>query len=364
MTLNVAILGWAHGHMGFYAKELGRIPGVRVTASWDHDLDRGKRSAEPFGCAMSTDLDEVLKDEKIPAVIVGVETSMHAEVCVAAAEAGKAILLQKPMALTLEDCDRIIEAVVRAGVPFSIAWQMRVDPQNLKIKGILDSGVLGKITMFRRKHCLATHLWPDFDKSWHVRRELNRGMWMDDAAHPFDLIHWLFGMPKSVMAEIDTLLNPSIPDDSGVAVFRTADGAIVDLFCSFAANAGENTTEVHGKNGTLIQNYGDGVSAASPRAESAPGLRWILNGETEWTDSGIPSPRSQQTRIEAVAGPAVEFFLGKRPPLGTAQEGRDVTEMLLASYESAATGKRVEFSRSRDREAVLLQQGRTQSTSF
>jgi len=343
MALNIAILGWAHGHVGLYAEEFRKMPDTRIVASWDHDEARVNHCAERYGCRGATDLEEVLRDGGISAVVVGVETSMHADVCAAAAEAGKAILLQKPMALTLEDCDRIIEAVETAGVPFSIAWQMRVDPQNLRIQDILRSGLLGKITMFRRKHCLATHIWPDFDKTWHVRPELNRGLWMDDAAHPFDLVCWLFGKPRSVIAEIDTLLNPIVPDDSGVAVFRTEENVMVSVFSSFTANAGENTTEIHGDKGTLIQNYGDAVSVSTPRPAGSCGLRWILNGESEWTESGIPSPTSQADRIRAIARPAIDFFLGKRGPIGTAQEGRDVTEMLLASYESAATGRRVEF---------------------
>jgi predicted dehydrogenase len=339
----IAVLGWAHGHVNLYVEEIGRMEDACILSSWDHDAKRCGRNAMQFGCTASTDLDEILGDKRIQGVIIAAETSRHAELCVAAAKAHKAIVLQKPMALTLEDCDRIIEAVERHQVPFSMAWQMRVDPQNLRIKQILDKGTLGKILMFRRKHCLSTHIWPGFDKTWHVKPELNRGIWMDDAAHPFDLIYWLFGMPRSVIAEIDTLLSPKIPDDNGIAVFRYPDGKIVEVVCSFTANAGENTTEIHGDKGTLLQSFGDAVSAATPRAARALGLRRILNGETRWIESALPSPTSQAERIRALAQPIVEFFMGKRPPIGTAREGREVTGMLLASYEAAASGRRVEM---------------------
>lgn len=343
MPYGIAVLGWAHGHVNLYAEEIGKMEDCCILSSWDHDEERCGRNAAQFGCTASTNFEEVLGDDRIQGVIVAAETSMHAEVCAAAAKAGKAIVLQKPMALTLEECSRIIEAVENNQVPFSMAWQMRVDPQNLKIEEVLEQGLLGRIVMFRRKHCLSTHIWPDFDKTWHVRPELNRGIWMDDAAHPFDLVYWLFGKPRSVMAEIDTLLTPRIPDDNGIAVFRYPDGKIVEVVSSFTANAGENTTEIHGDLGTLIQCFGDAVSAATPRHPDTPGLKWILNGQSEWTESGIPSPTCQAERIRTLARPIVEFFLGQRPPVGTAHEGREVTEMLLASYEASAAGRRVAF---------------------
>ena len=77
---------------------------------------------------------QLLADPGIEAVVVAAETSLHASLVVAAA-AGKKIVLQKPMALTLAEGERIVSAVERAGVPFTLAWQMRVDPQNVQMSG-------------------------------------------------------------------------------------------------------------------------------------------------------------------------------------------------------------------------------------
>ncbi|GMV64868.1 MAG: Gfo/Idh/MocA family oxidoreductase [Candidatus Omnitrophica bacterium] len=343
MTLGIAVLGWAHGHVNLYADEISRMEDAKIITSWDHDRERGERNGAQFGCGSTTQLEEALNHPGVEAVIVAAETSLHPEVCAAAANAGKHIILQKPMALSLEGCDQIIEAVRRNKVRFSLAWQMRVDPQNLKIREILEQGLLGKVVMFRRKHCLATHIWPDFDKTWHVKPELNRGLWMDDAAHPFDLVLWLFGKPRSVFAEIDTLLSPKIPDDNGIAVFRTQTGAIVEVVSSFTANAGENNTEIHGDKGTLLQFYGDAVSTGTPRRGPGPSLCWLLNGEPQWTDSGIQTPSSHADRLRALTRPMVDCLKGTGAPIATAEEGREVTEMLLASYESALTGRRIDF---------------------
>jgi predicted dehydrogenase len=144
-----------------------------------------------------------------------------------------------------------------------------------------------------------------------------------------------------VVAEIDTLLTPKVPDDNGIAIFRTQEGIMVEVFSSFTANAGETTTEVHGDKGTLLQYYGDAVSSGTPHRAEGPSLCWLLNGETQWTDSGIPSPPGHVDRLRALTRPMVDFFKGQREPICTIQEGRDVIAMLLASYESSQTGRRV-----------------------
>jgi len=100
------------------------------------------------------------------------------------------------MALTLEQADRIIAAVDQHQVPFTLAWQMRVDPQNREMKRLIQSGALGRVYMVRRRHGLSTHTWPRFENTWHVKPDLNKGMWADDAAHAIDFLLWLLGKPE------------------------------------------------------------------------------------------------------------------------------------------------------------------------
>ena len=340
--MKVAILGFAHGHVSMYCDIWRERPGlgIEVVAGWDHDAKRLADAAEKRGLKACGSVPELLSQPGIEAVVIGAETSMHAELTVAAARAGKKIILQKPMALTLAQAEAMVAAVEETGVPFTVAWQMRADPQNLRMKQLVQEGTLGRILMVRRRHGLNTHLWPDFENSWHVKPELNRGMWADDAAHAFDFIYWLLGWPRSVFAEVDTLLNPKVPDDQGIAVFRCADGAFAEVVSSFVCQAGENTTEIVGEKGCVIQNHGD-VPSCSPRAKDAVGLKWILRGDKEWTDSGIPSPPVHGERIKGLAEPLADFLHGRRPPIATAAEGRDVLRLILASYESSQTGQRI-----------------------
>jgi len=343
--MKLAIVGFAHGHVNAYAAEIANMDDVSVAWGWDHDGKRGADSCKSVGCEFCPDLEKLLERKDLDGVIIGVETSMHADAVVAAARAGKPILLQKPMALTLEDCDRIVQAVGDNNVPFSMAWQMRCDPQNIWMRDSVNSGLIGRVVMLRRRHGLSTHLWAGFEDSWHVKPELNRGMFMDDASHPADLLLWMLGKPTSVIAEIDTLLNPKIPDDNAVAVYRFPGGAMAILECSFTLVAAEETTLIVGEKGSIIQSYGDGPSCGVvPVPEGTLGLRYLLAGDKAWTPVDIPTPAGHGLRIRGVTASAIEFFKGEREPIATAEEGRDNIKMLLAAHESALQGRRISIT--------------------
>jgi len=343
MDINVGILGFAHGHVNAYCTRwrVEEALGIRVVAGWDHDTARAAAAGEKYGVELCESPDELLARGDIAAVVIAAETSRHAELVEAAARASKDVVLQKPMALTLAEADRIVAAVERAGIRFTMAWQMRVDPQNVEIKRLIDSGVLGRIFMVRRRHGLATHTWAGFESSWHVDPACNRDIWADDAAHPIDLLYWWLDPPVAVTAEIGTLHNPKVPSDNGIAVFRYADGTFGEVSCSFTCVAGENTTEIIAEKGVVIQNYGDVPSANVPRPPEAVGLKWYLHETQQWTISDIPSPAAHGERIAALAGPIAEFLHGRRAAIATAEEGREALRLLLACYDSAGQGRRV-----------------------
>src|SRR5258708_7580429 len=207
--IGIGILSWAHGHVNIYAKQISGFDDSRLVACWDNDIERGNRNANEFGIGFSPDLDVLLASPEIQCVIIASETNKHVDLCVAAARAGKAILLQKPMALTLADCDQIIDVVENARVWFSMAYQMRCDPANIRMKTLVQEGAVGRVGIVRRRHCIGVLFNQSFIEGptrWHIGREANRGMWMDDACHPSDWLYWMFGKPASVIAEIDSVL--------------------------------------------------------------------------------------------------------------------------------------------------------------
>ncbi|NIK80575.1 putative dehydrogenase [Paenibacillus castaneae] len=341
-TIGIGVLGFAHGHVNAYCEQWNQPEHrVRVIAGWDHDSTRVGVAAKSYGLEICHSVEELLSRADIRAVVIASETSMHAELVELAAIHGKAVVLQKPIALTIAEADRIVEAVRQHGIPFTIAWQMRVDPQNLQMKAWLESGELGKVFIVRRRHGLPMALNPTFADSWHVDPEHNRDIWADDSSHPIDFFHFLLGVPETVTAEIASLYNPRIPNDNGIAIFRYPGGPLAEVSCSFTCTAAENTMEIICERGTIVQNYGDVPSCNVPRPEGATGLKRYYAESGVWEESDIASPANHGYRISGLAGPIAQFLHGERGPLATAEEGRTSLRMVLASYVSNREGRRV-----------------------
>ena len=282
----------------------------------------------------------------IDAVFVTSPTNKHAEHVIAAAEAGKHVLLQKPMALTLEDCDAIIDVVKRTGVKFSMCYQMRCDPVNQKMKALLDEGAVGNIAVIRRRHAIPALLNEQWavPGNWHIDPVQNMGMFMDDASHAADWFYWMLGKPVSVMAEIDNILTNVAPDDNGVAIYRFSKGEMGILFNSSTQIAAEATTEIYGDAGTIQQNYGDLPSSLLPAEGTV--LKLFRDGGEDWEKFDFPVV-PQGSRIHGVARPVVDFIKGDGPSLATADHGKVCIEMILGAYQSAREGRRVYFHQER-----------------
>lgn len=346
--IGIGVLSFAHGHAGAYCHRLVNFDDAKLVACWDDDAERGRQSAQQFGMSYSPHVEDVLNHPDVQAVIVTCETSRHAEICEAAAAAGKDIFLQKPMALSLADCDRIAAAVNRHGVRFSMAFQMRVDPVNQKMKELVDSGAIGNVFLLRRRHCISV-LWSKAFREgktrWHLERDKNMGMWMDDAVHAADFIHWILGAPVSVVAEIDNhFFPPDIPEDSGVAIYRFPNKAMAVLINNSITLAAENTTEIYGDGGTIVQNHGDGVSTGlRPPTPIALKMFQPSRASAGWQDLGFDIPSHHGERIAALARALVDWLHGKRDAIATLEDGRKSVEMVLGAYQSAREGRRVMF---------------------
>ncbi len=341
----IGVLSFAHGHATSYCDALQNNPGAHLVAAWDDDAKRGEQNATRFGMEFCDSPDAVLARDDVDAVIIASETNRHAELIEAACAAGKNILCQKPMATTLEDCDRIIAAVEKSGIHFQMAFQMRCDPLNQQIKKWIEDGEVGKIGAIRRRHCIHVLFNEDFINgagAWHFDAQKNIGMFFDDASHAADFLFWIMGKPKSVMAEIENTLTTVAPDDCGLAIYKWQNEngvALGTLFNSSVALAGENTCEVYGDKGVIIQNFDDLVSTT--HANGAPALKLFRRATQTWEYSQVEVPASHGARISAVAGDWIEKLQTKSAPTVCARDGKVSVEMCLAAYESAATGQRI-----------------------
>lgn len=345
--IGIGVVSWAHGHVNAYAHQIRNFEDAQLVACWDDDKERGQKNAEAFGMEWQPNLDSLLQNPDVDCVIIATETNKHVDLCIAAARAGKAILLQKPMALTLADCDRVIAEVEKAGIWFSMAYQMRCDPQNIRMKELVEAGEIGRVGIVRRRHCIGVLFNKGFVEGpsrWHISREANRGMWFDDASHPCDWLYWMFGKPSSVIAEIDNVLTDVAPDDTGFAIFRYPNGMMAEIHNASITIAGENTTEIYADRGVIIQNHGDGPSCMV-KPEHPIGVKVYQSDEAAlgWQDVGLAVPGGHGERIAGVARPFIDA-LKAGVPMCSAREGRVSIEMVLAAYESAETGRRIQLS--------------------
>jgi predicted dehydrogenase len=342
--IGIGVLSFAHGHGVTYCQVMQDFSDVELVAAWDDHPQRGPENASKFGMRYCPEPQQVLDDPRVDAVIVTCETNRHAGLIEQAAAAGKAILCQKPLATTLEDCDRIIAAVRKTGVKFSMAYQMRHDPVNQKIKELLDAGAVGKVSVVRRRHAINVLLSPGFVNGltrWHFEPLANIGMFFDDATHAADWFYWMLGRPRSVMAEIDRVVTDAPTDDSGVAIYRFGNGEMGVLLNSSVTVAAVSTTEIYGDEGTIVHDYGDMPATSAPRPAQAVPLKMIRKGEKAWTEFDLPIPASQGERIQAVPRPFVDYVRGLSEQAVSAEEGKVAVEMVLAAYRSAEEGRRV-----------------------
>ncbi len=340
--IRLGIISFAHAHVNSYIKAIAKFDAASIVACWDYERERGESRAAEFELDLVPDLDQLLARKDIDAVFVTSPTNQHAQHVIAAAQAGKHILLQKPMALTLEACDTIIGAVNDSGIRFSMCYQMRCDPINRKMKALIDEGAVGKIAAIRRRHALPALLNKQWavPGNWHIDPVQNMGMFMDDASHAADWFYWMLGKPVSVMAEIDNIVTDIAPDDNGVAIYRFSKGEMGILFNSSTQLAAEATTEIYGDAGTIRQNYGDAPSTlVSPEGTA---LKFFRAGTHDWEKFDFPFV-PHGSRIPAVARPVIDYLRGDGPPLATAEDGKVCIEMILGAYQSAREGRRVSF---------------------
>lgn len=327
--LNVAMISKWHVHAEGYAKHLQSLGNVNITAVWDENEDRGRAWAAELGAAFETDLDTLLRREDVQGVVVDAPTSRHAEVMVAAAQAGKHIFTEKSMALTVAECDRISEAVRRAGVKFCISFPARTRPHHLLAKQLLDEGLLGDVTLLRIRngHDGALNNWlPDY---WYDEKMAGGGAMMDLGCHPMYLASWLLGQPRRITSMFNYFTGRAVEDNAQCSV-EFENNAVALLETSLVTYMTPPAFELYGTEGTLIIS-GDNVKIASKRTDSAL-QGWV---SPRRIPEAQPLPLTQWVNGIMNDGPM---------PFGL-EDGTKLTELLETAYIAHREKRTVDFKR-------------------
>ncbi len=328
----------------YHARAIAEIPGARVVAAFSRNPAHGDRVAALVdgGCPVFDDLTRMLATPGLDVVSVCTPSGAHMEPVLAAAAAGKHVLVEKPLEVTLPRCDAIIDACEAAGVRLGAIFPSRFTTANRAIKRAVEDGRFGRLTL----GSTAVKWWRSqeyYDSGgWRGTWSLDGGgALMNQAIHNVDLLQWLMGEVASVQALTATLAHERIEvEDVAVAVLRFRSGALGTIEASTAAFPGlARRTEVHGDRGSVRVEQDDLTfwKFAIPQ----PGDPEIRS-ENLTANSGASDPRGIDHRghRDQIAE-FLEALDQDRPALVDGREGRKAVEIIRAIYRSAETCRAV-----------------------
>jgi predicted dehydrogenase len=357
---------------------LQRLEGVEVASVCDANAERARSVAERFGVpAHRTDYRTMLAEDAVDAVTVGVPNALHAPIVLAALEAGKHVLCEKPLATSLADAEAMVEAVEGARVLLAANMHYRLSAEMQALKRAVEAGTLGAVRYAHVRFLRSADI-PGFG-SWFTRKELSGGgVLMDIGAHMLDLVLWLLGFPRveGVSCETRAIQGPKgrglgawgterveggvfDVEDFACVRLRLEGGASATVETSWALYANhEERVQLVGEEGgadVFPELYGqedpvrlyrprNGVSVGSPlglpplKDESG---RYVLGSFAEATrESTRPSPAGQEALWHASVARFARAVRDGGEPTATGREALVVQELLDAAYRSAAEGGR------------------------
>jgi predicted dehydrogenase len=350
--LRVGMISWAHVHAEFRAKALRELPGARIVAVSDDNEARGRAAAMRFGVEQFVDdWRELVRRDDVDVVMVHSENSRHADQVIAAAEAGKHVFCEKPVATSVADAHRMVAAVEKAGVEGTAAFVSRFSQEASRAKAIVDAGILGTVIHARSFIGLAgireIGCPPDM-ADWMEDPTLGGGgAWIDEGSHAIDLLRWLNGDIERVAAMTANRHKPNLKvEDVGAAILTFANGALgeVGTVWSMAVDIGmRDLLELYGTDGTLIMRATDRF----PRVEvfdargKGPLKGWsvphIEPDAKEPHDYSSWPPHVHHYKREVAS--YVSRYLRDEKPFGpTLRDGLACIAVIEAGYRSAAEG--------------------------
>ncbi len=323
-----------------HAEVADALPNARFVACTDIIPDRAKALAEAHGGDFEPDLEALLSRDDVDVVSVCVPSGLHAEVGVQAAEAGKHLVVEKPIEISLVAADRLLGAVKKAGVKMTVISQHRFDPGLVELRQLLEAGRLGRLVLGdARVKWYRTQAYYD-SGDWRGTWALDGGgALMNQGVHYTDLLRWCMGPVDEVMALTAIQAHKMETEDLALAVVRFSSGALGTLEASTAVFPGfRERLEISGTEGTVVVEDGRIVVREFVSEHGDVGLYGARVG-SEGQDaaaSGASNPAaiSNDAHASQISDLLAAIDEG-REPLMTGEEARNAVELILAVYESA-----------------------------
>ena len=328
--LSVAMLSKWHVHATDYAKEITDHPDLKIKIVWDEVPERGIEWASELGVPFEKDLDKILADSSIDAVVINTPTNLHKQVMVKSAKAKKHIFSEKVVAFTTEDCDEIFRAVDESDVHFMVSLKRLTDDYYIYAQEALDKGLLGKLNLVR---CRLAHggalpkegkPYGKLPKHFFDPKQSGGGALIDLGAHPIYLTNRLAGKPKGVYARLDSTLGHTV-DDNSVAVVDYSSGVLGIIEAGFVSND-SFLLELHGTEGIIM------IEKGQVRIKS------IYINDNQWTQ-----PKDLPIKLPSTLDQWVKQIVeGYRPSI-TRDDMWRLTQINQAATLSHLKGRRIDL---------------------
>jgi len=331
--LRFGMIGAGEIAFGATAKKIEAARNAKIVAVMDPVEEVAKSFAETYSTDWTTETSELLARDDVDAVVISAPHYLHAPLTVQAAEAGKHVLVEKPIACTLEQADRMIDACKRAGVHLSVLLCSRYWSGVVKAKELIEAEAIGKII------ALKFHVAGDKPEAywtggytrrvktdWRTSKEkAGGGILIMNLVHDIDRLRYITGLEAvRVYAEYDTFATNVEVEDFITVSLRYDNGAIGNILASSCARGGKGTgNRIYGTHGQILFEGTDALEVYTTR--DVPGLKG-----NEWTTVRLNSVDGRLVTIERFADAVLEG----RPVDIPGEEARKTLEVILAAYKS------------------------------
>lgn len=321
-----------------HARAVAEAENARLTYAMDVNPEAADEMGSRYGCPATADLEELLASEEVDAVYVCAPHHLHAPLTIQALEAGKHVMVEKPIATRLEDAERMIREAARRDLRLSVCFVSRFAGHSELARAAIEAGEIGRVIYveINDMHLKAPSYWQRGvsgkarPTDWRAHKDrAGGGVLIMNSVHPIDLVRYLTGLEvERVYAEYDTFVHPVEVEDTIAVVLRYSNGALGVIQSATSAAAGRE-----GRVPVRIFGTKGQIALGAPWAEKPAAS--IFNVERgEWEHRSAPAGKAARTRY-------VEHFaracFGEEPLRATGEDGYRALEIILAAYQAGAS---------------------------
>jgi len=319
------------------------LPNWRIVAVSDATPDIASRIAAKYNLPKACSTEELLADPQVEAVYIATPVYLHKEQALAAAAAGKHIMIEKPIGLTAVEGQEIVAACKRAKVTLMEGYMMKFHPLHQAAKRMIEDGRLGRLVFLRAQ---LSCWYPPMEGAWRQKQALGGGgALMDLAGHLYDLMAWFAGPVTQVSAQVGNLVHHYETDDSSLTMLHFVGGAygVADAMFNIPDASVPNRLEIYGDQGSLLAEgtIGQGTGGTMTARLEQPGKGYDAQQERAEQGEFQVKPEGEVASLYAAEFDhfrrAIES--GGTPKLNSGEDGVRIMQVIEAAYQSARSGR-------------------------